>query len=157
MTETSERKMNARKKLRDTVVNSSVSDDWYEARDEWEVIDVDTCGGNGECYCGQDNLVYLYRIRNIKNKNELYPIGSSCVLHFENDKMTDEMKILDYGDREMKYGKLKGMTMKEICNNYKDYVEWLSENYKGGKKIRQVNEYNKLLDYYHQLKRLKSS
>lgn len=80
--------------LRQKIIEESVSSSWLYAKNEWDVID---CMEDKEkkysCICGQENLKYLYTIRNHENGNELYPIGSSCIHHFERNDMDTEANI----------------------------------------------------------------
>jgi hypothetical protein len=62
------------------VIENSVSDNWHSAVNEWAVIGLEEDPrGQGECVCGQLDLVKLFTIRNLLNDIELHPIGSSCV------------------------------------------------------------------------------
>ena len=75
--------------LRQEIISKSVSSSWRYAKYEWDVIDcIEDEGQSCSCVCGQENLKYLYTIRNHKNGNELYPIGSRCIKHFERDEMS---------------------------------------------------------------------
>ena len=58
----------------------SQADTWEQAVSEW---DIDGCGEDeslaSSCVCGKERIRYLFTIRNRRNGNTLYPIGSSCV------------------------------------------------------------------------------
>jgi hypothetical protein len=69
--------------LRQVVESASVANDFYTAVHEWNVVELEEDpNGDGECVCGQQNLVKLFTIRNYRNNAELFPIGSQCVNHF---------------------------------------------------------------------------
>lgn len=77
--------------LASVVIRASDSDSWSTAVLEWEIIDCEEdITGSSSCVCGKEHLKYLYTIRNCRNGNELFPIGSSCVNKFERDDLSDE-------------------------------------------------------------------
>ncbi|GAP05070.1 hypothetical protein [Fructobacillus tropaeoli] len=79
-----------------TVIENSEASNWDEAVKEWSVVGFDTArNADGECVCGQDNLYYLYTIRNDKNGNELSPIGSSCIKKFEREDLNAKVETLE--------------------------------------------------------------
>lgn len=84
------------KNLISTVIQSSDSNNWDEAVHEWSVVgfDVDQ-SAHGHCICGQTNLYYLYKIRNVENGNELEPIGSSCIKKFEREDLNSKVTTLE--------------------------------------------------------------
>jgi len=88
------------KNLTSKVIAHSDSNTWDEAVKEWSVVgfDIDP-NSHGACVCGQNNLYYLYTIRNHENGNELSPIGSSCIRKFNradlNTRVTTLEKQLD--------------------------------------------------------------
>ena len=70
-------------RLKAVVASASVSDDFQTAVLEWNVVELEeNSRGDGECVCGQQNLVKMFTIRNHLNDAELFPIGSQCVNHF---------------------------------------------------------------------------
>ena len=73
------------------IIEYSESDYWEDAVTEWEIDDCeedDSC--SSECICGKENIKYLYTIRNIRNGNILFPIGSSCIRKFNRTDMNEE-------------------------------------------------------------------
>lgn len=69
--------------LTQVVVSASVANDFLTAVHEWTVVELEEDPhGDGECVCGQQNLVKLFTIRNHRNDAQLFPIGSHCVNHF---------------------------------------------------------------------------
>lgn len=76
------------------VIDSSESLYWNDAVLEWEIAD---CKEDDEslssCICGKENLRYLFTIQNTKNRNTLYPIGSSCIKKFERDDLNKSATI----------------------------------------------------------------
>ena len=74
-----------------TVIKYSESEYWEDAVTEWEIDDCeedDSC--SNECICGKENIKYLYTIRNVRNGNTLFPIGSSCIKKFNRTDMNEE-------------------------------------------------------------------
>ncbi|MGQ2916466.1 hypothetical protein [Microbacterium aurantiacum] len=47
----------------------------------------------GECVCGQTNLLWMFTITNSNNGAELFPIGSSCVNHFERTDLNRQVAV----------------------------------------------------------------
>lgn len=80
--------------LIDCVLGYSKSNDWDEAKFEWEIISIDVdpfC--EGKCICGHHGLKYLYTIRNMDNDLILYPVGSECIRQFNRRDFDEEIKI----------------------------------------------------------------
>lgn len=66
--------------LFEEVLDASVSSDWDEAVNEWDVVGIDGDGNHDtSCICGKEGLRYLFTIQNRFNGNELFPIGSKCI------------------------------------------------------------------------------
>jgi len=80
--------------LRRAVIESSVADRWKPAAREWEVTSVEEHpDSSGECICGQTNLLWMYTITNGVNGAELFPIGSTCVNHFERTELNQQVGV----------------------------------------------------------------
>ena len=78
------------------VIDASESDVWELAVEEWVIFDCEedeTC--SSYCLCGKENLRYLFTIKNIKNGNILYPIGSSCIQKFGRVDLKTETKVYE--------------------------------------------------------------
>ena len=77
-----------------TVIDASESNIWDTAVLEWEIVDceIDESKSNS-CVCGKDFLKYLFTIKNTKNGNELFPIGSTCINKFERDDLDYEVSV----------------------------------------------------------------
>ncbi len=71
------------------IICSSESNEWKSAAQEWEIIGYERVE-DGTCICGKEKIKDVYKIRNRRNGNELYPIGSSCVDKFESKEMTKD-------------------------------------------------------------------
>jgi len=81
--------------LRGVVVAASLSDKWAQAVEEWQVVGVEEdTRGNGICVCGKTGLVYLYTINNRLTRQDLFPIGSSCVNLFEVEELDVSVNVL---------------------------------------------------------------
>lgn len=79
-----------------TVINSSEATTWEDAVSEWEIADCEedsSCASR--CICGKENIKYLYRIRNKYNKNQLFPIGSSCIEKFAQKELIEETNLIE--------------------------------------------------------------
>jgi hypothetical protein len=80
--------------LRRAVINASVADRWKAAVLEWEVASVEEHPtSEGECVCGQTNLLWMYTVTNTANGSELFPIGSTCVNHFERSDLNQQVAV----------------------------------------------------------------
>lgn len=79
-----------RENLIQTVLDNSVGETWNKAVYEWEIVDcIEDDFNESTCICGKENIKYLFRIRNTKNNNELFPIGSSCIKKFNRDDLNE--------------------------------------------------------------------
>lgn len=70
------------------ILYSSESKEWNLAIQEWDKIEeyeVD----EEECICGKKEIKYVTKIRNRRNGNELYPIGSCCIEKFAPKEMAE--------------------------------------------------------------------
>ncbi|MCD5348417.1 hypothetical protein [Agromyces sp. S2-1-8] len=77
------------------VIDDSVANTWADAVLEWEVDGLEEDPrGLGMCVCGQPNLVQLFTIRNTRNGNVLFPIGSKCVHQFEVKELDQQVNVL---------------------------------------------------------------
>jgi hypothetical protein len=80
--------------LRRAVIAASVADQWKTAVLEWEVESVEKHPtGEGECVCGQTNLLWMYTITNEAADTALFPIGSTCVNHFERTELNQQIAV----------------------------------------------------------------
>ncbi|MCI1017359.1 hypothetical protein HWD99_01840 [Microbacterium sp. C5A9] len=80
--------------LRHAVIDASVADRWKTALLEWEVISVEEHPtSEGECVCGQTNLLWMYTIANDANGRTLFPIGSTCVNHFGRTDLNRQITV----------------------------------------------------------------
>ncbi|MBT9168302.1 MAG: hypothetical protein DDT19_01647 [Syntrophomonadaceae bacterium] len=61
---------------------------------EYEVFDCEEDETlESSCICGKEELWYLFTIRNTRNGNLFYPIGSSCIKKFERDDLDEEVAV----------------------------------------------------------------
>lgn len=82
------------KALVQAVLGSSESNTWDTAVLEWQVVDLEEDpAGQGECVCGQPNLVQMFTIKNLRNGESLYPIGNVCVRKFGRQDLDQEVDI----------------------------------------------------------------
>lgn len=81
-------------KLKEVIVDNSVSDNWREAVDEW---DIESCEEDqdlaGTCICGKEELRYLFTIVNMENDNIVFPIGSQCIKRFKRSDLNKTITI----------------------------------------------------------------
>lgn len=81
--------------LRRAVLDASLSDNWAQAVQEWQVVAVEEDSrGTGICVCGKTALVYLYTIHNRLTQQDLFPIGSKCVNLFEVEELDLSVTVL---------------------------------------------------------------
>lgn len=81
--------------LRRAVIEKSLSNNWAQAVQEWQVVSVEQDPrGAGTCVCGKTSLVYLYTIHNLKTQESLFPIGSKCVNLFEVEELDLSVNVL---------------------------------------------------------------
>lgn len=75
------------------VLEASSSKTWDIAVSEWHVVGCHDNGNtSGECLCGHEGIRYEFTIKNSVNGKELSPIGSTCILKFENDELKNEVE-----------------------------------------------------------------
>ena len=79
--------MELRPLLKSALLDKSVSKDIDEAVNEWEEVSEYHEDWSDTCICGKENIKYCFEIRNVKNNERLYPIGSQCIKHFGNVKI----------------------------------------------------------------------
>ena len=78
------------------VIDASVADTWELAVLEWEIYDCEEDENlSSRCVCKHEGLRYLYTIRNVKNGNKLFPIGSTCIKKFEREDLNEEISIME--------------------------------------------------------------
>ena len=76
------------------VIEKSESSVWESAVLEWDIVDCEEDEFREEsCICGKENLRYLFTIRNRRNQNELFPIGSSCINKFERKELIEQANV----------------------------------------------------------------
>lgn len=82
--------------LRETIMSNSVSKIWSSAVEEWKITSMEEDEyADSICVCGNTGLRYLYEIRNDRNGNVLFPIGSTCIKKFERDDLDEEVENRD--------------------------------------------------------------
>lgn len=80
-------------RLPSIVLEASSSKTWDVAVSEWHVVGChDNGDASGDCLCGHEGIRYEFTIKNSVNGNELSPIGSTCILKFENDDLKNEVE-----------------------------------------------------------------
>ena len=76
------------------VIDYSISDNWEDAVQEWDILDcVEDHSRRESCICGKENLYYLFTIKNRYNGNTLFPIGSSCIEKFGRTDLSEQAGI----------------------------------------------------------------
>jgi hypothetical protein len=81
--------------LKRVIEDNSVAAHFSVAVHEWAVVSVEEHpDSQGECLCGQQNLLYMYTIRNSRNQETLTYIGSKCVEHFERADLNAQVSVL---------------------------------------------------------------
>lgn len=76
------------------VLDKSEGNTWNEAVQEWVIDDCEEDDSlESSCICGKEKLRYLFTIRNVRNGNTLFPIGSSCIKKFDRADLNEEVSI----------------------------------------------------------------
>ena len=76
------------------VIENSVSNNWDDAVQEWDILDcIEDNSREESCICGKENLYYLFTIQNRYNGKTLFPIGSSCIHKFEREDLSEQADI----------------------------------------------------------------
>jgi hypothetical protein len=110
------------KKLKEAIIKNSESKDWYVAKKEWSIYDVEK--NNGNCACGQ----HIKNIFYIKNKytNIVLPIGNVCIKHFNEHYLTITAKEM----WERKQTDKRDAYVKAITSAYrKNYISTWEYNF----------------------------
>lgn len=83
-------------KLQKEVIHCSSNKNWYEAVQEWDIVDFAEDSDRQEsCKCGKPNIKYLYTISNRVTNEVLEPIGSQCIKKFERKDLKEEISIYE--------------------------------------------------------------
>ena len=136
------------------VIELSVDDIWEGAVQEWEIVDCEIDESMSQaCVCGKDRLKYLFTIRNFKNGNILYPIGSTCINKFGRADLDYEISV--YEDMFKLMRAVENREYIELTSQYfsKNLLRYLYEN--GVFKASAYNHYNTrndldfLLEMFH--------
>lgn len=118
-----------RLKLMKVVKEHIESQNWNEGRKEWIASYIGT--GDETCICGKRHIKDLYMITHKTKPNlELYPVGSSCILQFEDEDMEIVVKNQQKEVRRLKRIKTKQeaitgvkdcpFCLKKVCDDCKD-------------------------------------
>jgi hypothetical protein len=76
------------------VIYDSESSIWSSVVTEWYIFDCQEDENHEiSCICGQENLRYLFTIKNKLNGNILFPIGSECIKKFDRGDLNDEVSV----------------------------------------------------------------
>lgn len=123
------------------VTELSVDDIWERAVQEWEIVDCEIDENMSQaCVCGKDRLKYLFTIRNFKNGNILYPIGSTCINKFGRADLDYEISV--YEDMFKLMRAVENREYIELTSQYfsKNLLRYLYKN--GAFKANAYNHYN---------------
>ena len=137
----SKKNINLNKKHNTTRVNenlikkilmNSKSTDFIKALLEWTVTGYQKKehidgSENHNCHlCGQDELLHIFSITNVKTKKTISNVGSHCIFrHFAfNKQLKDIMRFLENNihKRKLLYGKYKGMKIIDVLKKDPDYI-----------------------------------
>ncbi len=121
------------------VIDESDASDWENARLEWEVFDCEEDETlQSSCVCGKEKLRYLFTIRNIKNGNNLYPIGSSCIKKFERKDLDEDVSI-----KEQLFKLLHAIENRKFITLSSDFFSRRLLKYFYNENVFQSNSYNR--------------
>lgn len=79
-------------KLIDTIIKSSQSDTWQDAKNEWVVKDY-WYEDDATCICGHEHINHCHTLENKETGESVGPIGSSCIEKFESQTMKDDVSL----------------------------------------------------------------
>ena len=120
------------------VIEASVADTWESAVLEWEIIDcTEDESAESQCVCKHEGLRYLYKIRNFKNGNKLFPIGSTCIKKFGRNDLDEEISIM-----EQMFALLHAIEKRERIELSSKYFSRKLLEYLYEKDVFVANEYN---------------
>lgn len=115
-----------------------MADDWDSAVLEWEVYDCEEDETlESSCICGKEEIRYLFTIRNARNGNMLYPIGSSCIRKFERDDLDEDVSI-----KEKLFKLLHALENNEYITLFRDLFPRRLFGYLLDEDVFQANSYN---------------
>lgn len=130
--------------LKRKVLALSHSTAWEKAKHEWVIVGHTTdeeCGG--VCECTKTHLYHLYTIKNKITRHSLWYIGSSCINHFNNQKMTEAKTFLEklkqMGKRKVQFGIHANKTFEQTPLSYIDYLRTLRR--------LKYDKYRQLIEY----------
>jgi len=84
------------RELQRRVIEVSDASTWTQAVLEWRIGGVwedEDC--ETRCVCTKEGLRYVFLIENELNRNELEPIGSSCIKRFDREDLTADIILLE--------------------------------------------------------------
>lgn len=77
-----------------TILENSVSSNWSNVVNEWNIEDcIEDEFNDSSCICGKENLRYLFTIKNLRNGNTLFPIGSTCIKKFDRTDLNEQTSV----------------------------------------------------------------
>ena len=121
-----------------TVIDLSESDVWDVAVTEWEIVGCEVDGSmSNSCVCGKESLKYLFTIINTKNKQTLFPIGSTCINKFERKDLDYEISVY-----ESMFKLIKAVENKEFIELNSDYFSRNLLKYLYEHDVFEANQYN---------------
>lgn len=133
------------------VLDKSESNMWDSAVVEWVIDDCEEDDSlQWSCVCGKENLRYLFTIRNTRNGNTLFPIGSSCIRKFDRDDLNEEVSI-----QETLFKLFHAIEDGSFITLSSEFFSRKLLRYLYNKDVFQANEYNNYnpkIDYEFMLK-----
>lgn len=141
--------MAIRKSLEDAVLDASQATSWEQAVAEWSQVSLIFNGlGGSNCICG-NRIKYAYELFNQVTGRRLFPIGSDCVRHFQNEILDEslqfEEKLLHNLHRLIRKVE-RNDTIKISKQDFdEDLLDWLWQ--KGAFKADRSNHFKAYADY----------
>jgi hypothetical protein len=110
--------------------------------------------GYTACLCGHPQIRNIFVIKNSITREQLYPIGSTCISKFADARMRLVMKKLTGGTKKYKKKGVNeafdGMTFEYIYTKVPRYIQFLIENgLEKNKNNKAIVEYYYFMNYYH--------
>lgn len=120
------------------ILSNSESEEWIKAVIEWEILDwEEDINMDYSCICGKENIKYLFKIKNIKNGNILFPIGSKCIKKFEREDLNEIIS-----EKESLFKLLEKVKNKEFLTLKNSGFNRKLLKYFYEKNVFKANEYN---------------
>lgn len=143
-------------RLREIVIEHSSATTWGMAKNEWYVESHWEEEELDKCVCGKEDIKYIFSIRNYITGFQLYPIGSSCINHFDNQDMSDVVRnllnarkrIVKYKNYVFTHSSYADFTIHEIAQD-DEFMDFVIHKRQQSHDKQKNKDYRRLIDYYN--------